>query len=71
MIVDFKEQSVDLSLSNRDININAGLRNNVNLNLDCKEININMKLNRGIGTNISIESIAAPEQIKVTPYTGV
>lgn len=64
MIVDFKEQSVDLSLSIRDINVSAGLKNDVDLNLDCKVINVNMALSSDISTSLSIESIAEPEQIK-------
>ena len=64
MIVDFKEQSVDLSLSNRDINIGVELNRNVDLHLNCKEIDVNMALSSGISTSLSIESIAEPEQIK-------
>lgn len=64
MNVNFKRHSVDLSLSNRDINIGVELNRNVDLHLNCKEIDVSMKLTKDIGANLSIESIAAPEQIK-------
>ncbi len=39
-------------------------KQSIDLNLNCKEINIGMKLTKDIGTSLSVDSIAAPEQIK-------